>query len=154
MLIAFSQVFPGSDDSIRGSTPFRTCESREERIFRIDRIRAIDATGIFDAARDVEMPDPRKWFIDDPDFERVTLRMPTHMLWMIERYPTDSISQDESFADMSIVVLAVTGEQWLSRLLLRLGASAVVLQPERWSSLAAVAAQAVLCRYGVESSDT
>jgi len=128
--------------------------SGEERNFRIDRIMAIEATGVFDAARDVVVPDARTWFIGDPDFERVTLRMPTDMLWMIERYPTDSITQDESLADMSIVVLAVTGEQWLSRLLLRLGASAVVLQPERWSSLAAVAAQAVLRRYGVESNET
>jgi proteasome accessory factor C len=128
--------------------------SGEERNFRIDRIMATEATGVFDDARAVVVPDARTWFIGDPDFERATLRMPTDMLWMIERYPTDSITQDESFDDMSIVVLAVTGEQWLSRLLLRLGASAVVLQPERWSSLAAIAAQAVLRRYGVESSDT
>ena len=128
--------------------------SGEERNFRIDRIMATEATGVFDAARAVVVPDARTWFIGDPDFERVTLRMPTDMLWMIERYPTDSITQDESFDDMSIVVLAVTGEQWLSRLLLRLGASAVVLQPERWSSLAAVAARTVLRRYGVESNET
>jgi proteasome accessory factor C len=128
--------------------------SGEERNFRIDRIMAIEPTGIVDAPRDVVVPDARKWFTEDPDFERVTLRMPTDMLWMIERYPTDSITPDDSSADMSIVVLAVTGEQWLSRLLLRLGASTVVLQPQRWSSLAATAAQAVLRRYGVDSRDT
>ena len=148
--------------------------SASERSFRLDRVLGITPTGIFDPPREVALPDPQRWFTDDPDLDRVTFRIPDELLWMVERYPTDSITSDSITSDStsadstsadsitsdstsadstSIVVMPITSEQWLRRLLLRVGPRARVLDPPRWSTLAAVTARAVLARYEVVRSD-
>lgn len=126
--------------------------SGSERSFRLDRILSIGPTGVLDPPRDVTLPDPQRWFTDDPDLDRVTLRIPHSLVWMIERYPTDSITAGG--ASESIVVMPITSEQWLRRLLLRIGPKAQVVAPQRWSSLAADTASAVLARYELVSRDT
>ncbi len=121
-----------------------------ERSFRLDRILDVSNTGIRDAPRDVTLPDTDRWFADDPEIERITLRIPTQDIWMIERYPVDRISDDERSIDdvaMSTVVMPVTNEQWARRLVLRLGPQAEVRSPERWASLAAESAQLILANY-------
>jgi proteasome accessory factor C len=124
--------------------------SASERSFRLDRVLSIAHTGIFDPAREVTLPDTQRWF--DADLDRVTLRLPNELLWMIERYPTDSVTADED--GTSVVTMAITSEQWLRRLLLRVGPQAVVIAPERWSQLATETARSVLRRYELVRSES
>jgi len=126
--------------------------SDAERSFRLDRIMAATATGDHDPPRDVVLPDTARWFADDSEVERVTVRLPTDMAWMIERYPVDSLVVDSADAAMSVAVMPVTSEEWLRRLLLRLGPNAAVVSPSRWAGLAAQTARLVLARYGSVSS--
>ncbi|HEY4331534.1 MAG TPA: WYL domain-containing protein, partial [Ilumatobacteraceae bacterium] len=65
--------------------------SGSERSFRLDRILDLRPTGVFVARRDVALPDTARWFADDPDVDRVRLRLPTDRAWMIERYPVDEL---------------------------------------------------------------
>jgi proteasome accessory factor C len=136
--------------------------SGSERSFRLDRVLSVTGTGVFDPAREVTLPDTGRWFADDPDLERVTLQIPTELTWMIERYPTDSVAgagdgspawKDSTVAATSVVVMPISSEQWLCRLLLRIGPRAVVLSPPRWSTLAAEAARNVLARYETVNDD-
>jgi proteasome accessory factor C len=122
--------------------------SGDERSFRIDRILAAHRTGSRDEARAVELPDTDRWFADDPAIERVTLCLPSAVTWLVERYPVDSIDRD---GDEATVVMPVASEQWLARLLLRLGPQARVTAPERWVDLGARSAAAVLRRYAVDA---
>jgi len=55
---------------------------------------------------------------------------------------------------MVTVVMPVVSEQWLERLVLRLGQRASVVAPERWITLAARAARGVLDRYESISRDS
>ena len=127
--------------------------SGSERSFRIDRILDARTTGEIDAPREVRLPDTERWFADDSDIERVTVRMPTELTWMIERYPVDSLTADAKGAT-STAVMPVLSEQWLERLLLRLGPRTTVLQPKRWEGLAARAAADVLAAYASVTRDS
>ncbi len=129
-----------------------------ERSFRLDRVLEARNTGVIDPAREVTLPDTDRWFADDPEIERITLRMPTELVWMIERYPVDRITSDgaggasrgvdeSAGAPMSVVVMPVTNEQWARRLVLRLGPLAEVQSPARWANLAADTARTILDNY-------
>jgi len=109
---------------------------------------------VFDELREPTIPDPDQWFADEDDIERVTLRLPTEMAWMVERYPVDSLESDATGDGVSIAVLPVASEQWLARLLLRLGDRAEVVEPEHWSALGADTARLVLARYVTTISDS
>lgn len=127
--------------------------SASERSFRLDRILDARRTGAIDAVRAVQLPDTDRWFAGDADIDRVTLRMPTELTWMIERYPVDSLTADPA-RGTSVAIMPVLSEQWLERLLLRLGRSTTVLEPQRWSSLAARAARDVLAAYASVTRDS
>jgi len=128
--------------------------SHEQRSFRLDRILDSEATGVFDAVRETIIPDPERWFADERDIERATLRLPTEMAWMVERYPLDSLEADARHDDMMVAVLPVASEQWLARLMLRLGDRAEVIEPQRWTKLGAETARAVLARYETTTSES
>ena len=130
--------------------------SDSERVFRLDRILEVGDTGIVDPMRAVAPPDPQRWMNDDPDIDRVTIRLPTELTWMVERYPIDSLTADPTSTTGAscTVVMPVTSEEWLRRLLLRMGPRAEVSAPQRWASLAADTASKVLQRYGVVSPAT
>ena len=128
--------------------------SGDERSFRIDRILAARPTGEVDEPRQVTLPDTSRWFADDADIERVTVRLPTELTWMIERYPVDSLVVDPDTTGASLAVMPVASEQWLQRLLLRLGARAAVLSPPRWSDLAERSAVEVLAVYDDVNCDS
>ncbi len=99
-----------------------------ERMFRVDRIRALRATGEhFEAASG-----------DDEIAEVFTAPQPTtrgsrssstpSAAWVAEAYPAESVT---TRADGTVeVVLAVSEPAWLDRLLVRLGPEARVLAPE------------------------
>ena len=117
-------------------------KSGEERTFRTDRIEAVAATGkVFEAVRSSR--DDGEWFGDD--VPRVTLHVRPAAAWIAESYPTVS---RRSRRDGSLdVVLPVTSEHWLRRLLLRAGRNVEVIEPETWRGLSADTARRVLGRY-------
>ena len=128
-----------ADDDRSGST----------RTFRIDRIETVEATGEVVPARDAELPEPGTWFADG-SVPRAVVRIGPAARWAIERYPVDSIGEVD--ADGWVTVrLAVASEQWLARLLLRLGPHAEVVEPEEWADLGRQAAARVLARYRAAS---
>ena len=117
--------------------------SGESRTFRIDRIETAEATGVIDAARDVDVPADGSWFAD-ADLPTARLRVPVSQTWVAERYPTRSVTQTEHGWEL---VVSVASERWLAQLLLRLGADAQVVEPAEWKDLGARAARTLLATY-------
>jgi proteasome accessory factor C len=118
--------------------------AREERMFRVDRIRSVTPTDeTFEpgatafATGDVYTPRSQD--------ARVTLALEPSAAWVTEAYPTEALTEHP---DGSLeVVLAVSETAWLERLLVRLGPAARVVAPEGFRGAAAVAAQRVLRQY-------
>jgi proteasome accessory factor C len=116
-----------------------------ERLFRVDRVRAVRATGEHfdpesraDDARDlVYRPRP-----EDP---RVTLQLAPAAEWVVESHPHESATQarDGSWR----VVLAISEPAWLERLLVGLGPDARVVAPPELVGLGADAADRLRRRY-------
>jgi proteasome accessory factor C len=115
-----------------------------ERMFRVDRIRAVRTTGdTFDPPE--ELGDEPRVFNPRPDDPMVTLRLRPSAAWVAEHFPTESVTEH---ADGSLdVVLVVSEEAWLERLMLRLGPEAEVIAPEALRGVTAAAAGRVLDRY-------
>ena len=115
------------------------------RTFRVDRIESLSVVGDAENEAPPAMPEPGIWFAD-ADIERVTIRVGPRGKWVYERYPVDEISppDDEGWVT---VRLAVTSQQWLARLMLRLGDSVEVIEPTKVQSVRADAATTVLGRY-------
>jgi len=95
----------------------------EERVFRIDRIRAArPSSTTFEPPpdeRSVAVYEPR------PDDPRVTLELSPAARWVLEAHPYEDadVRPDGSVA----VTLAVSSPRWLAGLLLRLGSDAKVI---------------------------
>ncbi len=119
--------------------------AQAERMFRVDRIRAVRATGeTFEPGRTEfatgTVFTPRE---DDP---RVTLALTPAAAWVAEAYPAESVREHD---DGSLeIVLAVSEQAWLERLLLRLGPDVRVVAPPELASVAAAVSQRILGRYG------
>jgi proteasome accessory factor C len=66
-------------------------------------------------------------------------------VWIKERYPTDAVvpMADGRFE----VVLPVTSERWLARLLVRAGGAIEVVSPPEWTDLGTRTARVLLDRY-------
>ncbi len=116
-----------------------------DRLFRIDRIRSaelLDTT--FDAPTQALDTGTFSPAATDP---RVTIDMAADARWVVEQYPVDEIF--ELGTGELRVRLAVTARQWLERLLLRLGPSAVVVEgPDDLRRVASASARRILERYG------
>jgi proteasome accessory factor C len=115
------------------------------RTFRVDRIESLSVVGNAENEPPSSMPEPGRWFAD-ADIERVTLRIGPRGKWVYERYPVDEVSVADAGGWVT-VRLAVTSQQWLARLLLRLGDSVEVVEPSTMKSVRAEAAAQVLRRY-------
>ena len=115
------------------------------RTFRVDRIESLSVVGNAENEPPSSMPEPGRWFAD-VDIERVTLRIGPRGKWVYERYPVDEVSVADAGGWVT-VRLAVTSQQWLARLLLRLGDSVEVVEPSTMKSVRAEAAAQVLRRY-------
>jgi len=119
-------------------------QARDERMFRVDRIRSVVPTGesFEPGATGFETGDvytPRR------DDTRVTLELAPAAAWVAEAYPTEAVTER---ADGSLeIVLAVSEQAWLERLLLRLGPDARAVAPSALEPLAADAARRILGRY-------
>jgi proteasome accessory factor C len=123
--------------------------ARDERMFRVDRIRSVKATGErfepgatgFETG---EVYSPRSSDL------RVTLHLAPAAAWVAEAYPTESVTER---GDGSLeIVLAVSERAWLERLLVRLGRDARVVAPPELRSLGAETAARILERYGNRAS--
>ncbi len=115
-----------------------------ERMFRVDRIRALRETGEHFEAGNLgfETGDVYSPHTDDA---RVTLRVAPAAAWIAEAYPSESVTErPDGGLD---VVLAVSEPAWLERLLLRLGPDAFVIDPDPPPVDRAAVARRVLGRY-------
>lgn len=131
--------------------------SGEERTFRVDRIEALEHSGVFGetlvgdadlaatSASTLASPVSSVAWTADGSLPRATLRLTPAARWILEQYPVDSVVERAS-GEVD-VRLAVMSERWLERLLLRTGADARVLTPTEWADLGAVAARRLLTRY-------
>lgn len=123
--------------------------SGERRHFRIDRVRAVERTGVFAAAHHGQVEVPR-WFDDAGDWPIVTLDIDPRASWIVETYPCRSV---EERSDGTLrAELAVSSTHWLSRLLLRGAEAVTVVGPAEFADLRARAAEDVLMRYENNSS--
>jgi proteasome accessory factor C len=118
--------------------------ARDERMFRVDRIRAVHATGETFTPGATEF-EAGEVYTPRPEDARVRLELAPAVAWVAEAYPTESVTER---ADGSLeIVLAVSERAWIERVLLQLGPDARVVEPEALRSVAAEAAQRVLRRY-------
>jgi predicted DNA-binding transcriptional regulator YafY len=120
-----------------------------ERLFRIDRIRAVRPLGSHFVPRDddatvLDVYRPRA---DDP---RVTIDLTPRAHWVAERYPIESQIQRDN--GNLRVTLAITEPEFLARLMLRLGSTAAIVDPPQWRSIALDPARRILDRYGAAAN--
>ncbi|MFN8051247.1 MAG: WYL domain-containing protein [Acidimicrobiales bacterium] len=130
------------------------CHSAEaERLFRVDRIRSARLTDeTFELP--AELPEPTTYAGSGHD-RRIALEVAPSARWIIEHYPNDAV--EELPEGRARVVLAVGGDAWLERLLVRLGPDATVVDwhdgefdtvsPEEARKLLDAAASRVLAKY-------
>ncbi|MGH9033895.1 MAG: helix-turn-helix transcriptional regulator, partial [Acidimicrobiia bacterium] len=117
-----------------------------DRLFRVDRIQAVRATGeAFEPRADDATAVAETVFHPSPDDPRVTLELEPAAGWVVESYPCEEVEEhpDGSWR----VVLAISEQAWLERLLLRLGPDARVVEPPELRPVAAAAARRLLGRY-------
>jgi proteasome accessory factor C len=117
-----------------------------DRVFRVDRVRSTRRTG-----RPVE---PHDRGSDDeaelvyragPDDLRVRLRLEPEAAWVADSLPTEA--RKERARGRVEVVLPVSGDAFLERLLLGLGPAATILGPPEATAIVTAAARRVLDRY-------
>jgi proteasome accessory factor C len=117
-----------------------------DRLFRVDRIQAVRATGeLFEPRSDDATAVTEAVFHPSPDDPRVTLELTPEAGWVVESYPCEEAEErrDGSWR----VVLAISERAWLERLLLRLGPDGRVIAPPELRTAAAEAAGRLLGRY-------
>ncbi len=118
--------------------------SGAERTFRIDRVTAVDRTGRTFVSRPVVTQTTTGWFTGS-DLPQAHLTVEPSASWIAERYPMSAVTERPD--GRLELLLDVTSEPWLARLLLRVGTAVVAVEPPRWQSLAATTADQILARY-------
>ncbi|MBX7069050.1 MAG: WYL domain-containing protein [Microthrixaceae bacterium] len=97
--------------------------AEDERLFRVDRIRSAAPT---DAEFDVpEVIPPATAYSGSSADRRIAIEVGPGDRWIAEHYPVDSV--EDRPGGRLLAVLAVGGDAWLERLLLRLGPDANVV---------------------------
>ena len=117
-----------------------------ERLFRVDRVRAVRATGEhFDPASRADDDARDLVYRPRPEDPRVTLHLAPSADWVVESHPHESAkrAKDGSWQ----VVLAISEPAWLERLLVGLGPDATVVAPPELVGLGADAAARLRRRY-------
>jgi proteasome accessory factor C len=117
-----------------------------ERMFRVDRVRAVRGTGEqFDPGSRRDEGTRDLVYRPRPDDPRVTLRLAPSAQWVVESHPHEQATRrrDGSWD----VVLAVSEPAWLERLLLALGPDAQVVAPAAMTTLGRDAAARLRRRY-------
>lgn len=122
------------------------CHERDDnRMFRLDRIRAVRRSqGTFTPTID-DAEGPPAIFTATADDTKVTVLLPPGADWVAETTPVDSV--DDLDGGGQRVVLTVGATAWLERLLLQVGPAAQITDPPDYRDLPARAARRVLARY-------
>jgi proteasome accessory factor C len=118
--------------------------SGEVRTFRIDRLVTAEPTGE-SFTRPPDARPPAHAFSAGPETTEVVLRLPGAARWVAEAY--DALEVKELKDGELRIKLAVSGDRWLERLLLRVGPGASVVSPESFAGVGATAARRLLARY-------
>lgn len=124
----------------------------DERRFRVDRIQAAEILdGVASEPREpggaAEEAEGAAYepFVPGPDIRTVRLALDPSVAWVVESIP--AVTPPEQSGDRIEVDVAVGGDAWLQRLLLRLGTAARVVGPPEAASLLGDAAGQILDRY-------
>jgi proteasome accessory factor C len=125
-------------------------EVKAERTFRLDRLEQVVVTG---ESHQVVVTPRDEWFANSEEQRKVTLQIDPAWLWVLEQYPGVSIGvaptgQVVQHADWVNVEVVANTERWMQRLLVRLGARAIVVTPVDWQQLGPDTARTILSRYG------
>jgi proteasome accessory factor C len=121
--------------------------AQAERLFRVDRVRAVRATGErFDPATRADDDARDLVYRPRPEDPRVTLRLAPAAEWVVESHPHESATRADDGTWQ--VVLAISEPAWLERLLVALGPDATVVAPADLTELGAEAAGRLRRRYG------
>lgn len=116
-----------------------------ERLFRVDRMVAVRATGETFTPRTGDTDPDTLVFHPRPDDPRAVLRLAPGAAWVADRLPTE---QRTDATDGSVeITVAVTGPAFLDRLLLHLGPDVAVVGPPEVAARRRAAAARVLARY-------
>ena len=112
--------------------------------FRVDRVNALVPTGKQFEPRPVDPPAPGV-FRAGADTPIVTLELPRTGGWVAESYPVEEVTE---LANGRLRVrMAISGQAFLDRLLLRVGPTAKVVAPKDMRTASKDAARRVLARY-------
>jgi proteasome accessory factor C len=125
----------------------------DDRMFRVDRIRSVTVTAAPISGRvPVEPPEPRPDPMNGPT---VWIDVDERQRWILDEFRP--LAVEDGAGGRVLVQLAVAGDAWLARLLLRLGPSAVVVEraddpramaPAAASAVRSAAVAAIRRRYG------
>ncbi|MFO7591377.1 MAG: WYL domain-containing protein [Acidimicrobiia bacterium] len=116
-----------------------------DRLFRIDRVRAVRETGVAVESRPSAIDDGGLVYRPSPDDLRVRIRLAPSATWVAESLPIEA--RKELRGGGVEVVLAVSGAAFLERLALGLGADAEVKAPDEARAMVEQAARRILARY-------
>ncbi|HUP87667.1 MAG TPA: WYL domain-containing protein [Acidimicrobiales bacterium] len=137
--VVFSQEgrwYVAAADSLRGVV----------RHFRVDRFASVAETGeVFEVPSGAPVTPPERAFRGSGDTVEVVVVVPPSARWVAESY--DPLDVEELDDGRLRLRLAVAGERWLERLLLRVGPDAVVELPAELTAVGATAARRLLARY-------
>jgi proteasome accessory factor C len=116
--------------------------SGEQRTFRVDRIeRAVPTGVVVPVTEPVSVPEA---FFVDAELPRAVVRLAPDARWVVEEYPVDeAVDAGDGWIE---VRLPVSSERWLAKLLIRLGPTARLVEPDR-SDAAVDVAQRILAAY-------
>ncbi|HVF33015.1 MAG TPA: WYL domain-containing protein [Acidimicrobiales bacterium] len=121
--------------------------SGEVRHFRVDRFASAAPTGERFTPPPGAPTAPPSSVFSGADSVEVTLRLPDAARWVAEAYEPLEVAVLEDGTGHFRIRLAVAGERWLERLLLRVGPEAVVEAPTEWQDVGPAAARRLLARY-------
>jgi proteasome accessory factor C len=125
--------------------------SNDSRHFRVDRIRSVTALDEFVEVSETVAQIP-VWFADASGSAVVTAEVAASAAWVVETYPCTV--REERPDGSYLIDIVSNSEHWLGRLLLRAGGAITVVSPSEMTSVQTRTANAVLSRYGANSSAT
>jgi proteasome accessory factor C len=117
--------------------------SDAERLFRVDRIRAVRQTGETFEPRGL-LGQGRELYTPSGEDIRVRLRVGPGARWIAEYYAVEEASERDGSLEITIPTKDLA---WIAKLVLRLGGHAEIVEPEELRDLVRRTAQEALTRY-------
>ena len=113
-----------------------------ERVFRVDRVRAVNVTSETFEAPD-QLPPPEVRYMPSEEDVRATIRLGPTARWVSDYYPVDDISD-------GVIEFSASDPAVAARLLLRLGRTAELLEGDEVRASLDSQRQLILQRYNVD----